>query len=99
MNTIDIPFNRSPFKISNIGASKILEKIILEGKFDKVHCQTPIGGALTRFVKMKNKGLKSEIIYTAHGFHFYKGAPVKNWVIFYSIEICYLDILISCNNK
>lgn len=98
----DIPFERSPLKKNNIVAYKELEKIILEGNYDIVHCHTPIGGALTRIVKMKNPDIKSKIIYTAHGFHFYKGAPLKNWLFFYSVENIlsrYTDKLITINEE
>ena len=40
--------------------------------------------------------------YTAHGFHFYNGAPLKNWLIFYPVEKClsrYTDVLITINNE
>ncbi|KAF3299975.1 glycosyltransferase [Carnobacterium sp. PL24RED07] len=98
----EVSFERSPFKKDNLESFKELEKIMLDGDFDIVHCHTPIGGALTRFVKMKNPNIKSEIIYTAHGFHFYKGAPIKNWIIFYPIEKFlsrYTDKLITINEE
>lgn len=98
----DIPFERSPLKKANLQAFKELENIMVNGNYDIVHCHTPIGGALTRLVKMKNPKIKSEIIYTAHGFHFYKGVPRKNWLIFYSIEKFlskYTNKLITINGE
>ena len=41
-------------------------------------------------------------MYTAHGFHFYKGAPLKNWIIYYPVEkICsrWTDCLITITNE
>ncbi len=82
----DIPFERSPFNTKNIGAYKQLKKIIKDEKYDIVHCHTPVGGILARLAgrKFRKDGLR--IIYTAHGFHFYDGAPKKNWIIYYPIE-------------
>ena len=52
--------------------------------FDLVHCHTPLGGTIGRIVFPSNANRK--VIYTAHGFHFYKGAPVQNWLIYYPVE-------------
>lgn len=82
----NVPFERSPFNKKNIKAYKELKEIIKNEKYDIVHCNTPVGGILTRLAcrKFRKNGLR--VIYTAHGFHFYKGAPKKNWIIYYPIE-------------
>lgn len=82
----NIPFERSPFNSKNIKAYKELRRIMKEENYDIVHCNTPVGGILTRLAgrKLRKNGLR--VIYTAHGFHFYKGAPKKNWIIYYPIE-------------
>ena len=44
----------------------------------------------------------TRVIYTAHGFHFYKGAPKLNWILFYSIEkflAKYTDTIITINSE
>ncbi|MCA1320226.1 glycosyltransferase family 4 protein [Bacillus tianshenii] len=82
----DIPFDRSPLSKNNLIAYKELKRIINENQYDIVHCNTPMGGIVTR---LATKGLRkygTKVIYTAHGFHFYKGAPLKNWIMFYPIE-------------
>ncbi|WP_270369074.1 glycosyltransferase family 4 protein [Limosilactobacillus fermentum] len=95
-----IDFVRSPFKIlSNCKAYKELNKIIMQRDYNFIHCHTPIAGALTR-LSAKRNGVK--VIYTAHGFHFFKGGPLKNWIIYYPIEkwlSSYTDILITINNE
>lgn len=53
------------------------------GNYVFIHCHSPIGGVVSRLVARKNK---IKVIYTAHGFHFYKGAPLKNWMLFYPVE-------------
>lgn len=82
----NIPFDRSPLSSNNIIAYQELKKILSENKYDIVHCNTPMGGVVTRLAakKYRKKGVK--VFYTAHGFHFYKGAPKKNWIIYYPIE-------------
>ena len=98
-----VDFSRSPLAKSNFNAYKQLKKIIENGNYDIVHCHTPIAAVCTRFAckKMRKKhGVK--VFYTAHGFHFYKGAPIKNWMIYYPIEkICsyYTDKLITINRE
>ena len=82
----DVPFQRSPFSLKNIKAFKILKKIINEGEYDVIHCNTPVAGILTRMAAKKARKHGTKVFYTAHGFHFYKGAPKKNWLIWYPIE-------------
>ena len=95
----DVPFCRSPFSLKNISAYRILKRIIIQGKYDLIHCNTPVGGILTRLAARKEDG---KVLYTAHGFHFYKGAPVKNWILYYPIEKVmtrYTDGLITINHE
>ena len=99
----DIPFERFPLKTQNIKAYKQLKNIINENKYEIIHCHTPVGGVLTRLAAKKaRKKYNTKVIYTAHGFHFYKGAPLFNWIIYYPIEkICarWTDCLITITNE
>lgn len=68
-------------------------------QFDWMHCHSPVGGALARLVAHW-RGIR--VIYTAHGFHFYKGAPLKNWLLYYPVEkaLAYdTDVLITVNQE
>ena len=82
----DIPFSRSPKNPDNLKAKKMLKKIIDEGHYDVIHCNTPMGGIVTRLAAKQARKNGARVIYTAHGFHFYEGAPKKNWMIYYPIE-------------
>ncbi|MBR4762563.1 MAG: glycosyltransferase family 4 protein [Clostridia bacterium] len=82
----DVPFQRSPISFRNIKAYKMLKRIINEGEYDVIHCNTPVGGILTRMAAKKARKRGAKVFYTAHGFHFYKGAPLKNWLLWYPIE-------------
>lgn len=98
----DIPFERSPFSLKNISAYNKLKKIINQENYDIIHCNTPVGGILTRLAARKVRKKGCVVIYTAHGFHFYKGAPKKNWLIFYPIEKVmsrFTDKLITINDE
>ena len=82
----DIPFERSPFKLKNIRAYKQLKKVIDEGNYDVIHCHTPVGAALTRLAAQDARRKGTKIFYTAHGFHFCKGVPLINWLLYYPAE-------------
>ena len=82
----NIPFQRSPFSTGNIGAYRQLKKLLTENHYDVIHCNTPVGGILGRLAARKYIKQGTKVFYTAHGFHFYKGAPRKNWLIYYPIE-------------
>lgn len=96
----DIKFARFPFSKVNINAYKELKKLIQENNYDIIHCHTPVAGVLTRLAARKNKN--TTVIYTAHGFHFFKGAPLLNWLIYYPVErFCarFTDKLITINKE
>lgn len=96
-----IDFVRSPFSFrANRKAYTQLKQLMLEIPFELVHCHTPMGGALARIVaKATNTG---PLIYTVHGFHFYKGAPLLNWLIYYPAERYlsrFTDLLVTINQE
>ena len=82
----EIPFNRSPFSGSNIRAIKDLKKVLDENKYDIVHTHTPMGSVVTRIAARKARKNGTRIIYTAHGLHFFKGAPLINWLLYFPME-------------
>ena len=95
-----IDFIRSPLDVRNYKAYKQLMEIVKRENYDVIHCNTPIGGVLGRLVGKKNK--VCNVIYQAHGFHFYKGSPKLNWMIYYPIEkwlAHYTDALITINQE
>lgn len=98
----NIDFTRKPFTFNNILAYCQLKKVFEQYNFDIIHCHTPVGGAITRLAA-KNVRIKgTKVIYTAHGFHFYKGAPFLNWLVYYPIEKFlsrYTDVLITINKE
>ena len=95
-----VDFIRAPYHPGNFKAYKQLVRIIKEEKIDYIHCNTPIGGVLGRLAGKKCKVKK--VIYQVHGFHFYKGAPKLNWLLYYPIEKLlakHTDALITINQE
>ena len=98
----DIPFQRFPLDRRNFGAYRQLKKIIKSHHYDVIHCNTPVGGILTRMAAGKAREMGTEVYYTAHGFHFYKGGPLKNWLVFYPLEKLFshcTDKLVTINQE
>lgn len=97
-----ISTSRSPFNKGNFVAIKQIKKLVEENKYDIVHCHTPIAAMCTRLACRKVRKQGTKVFYTAHGFHFFKGAPLKNWLLYYTVEkICahYTDLLITINKE
>lgn len=97
-----IPFARSPLKFNNIRAIFQLKKIIDREHYDIIHTHTPMGGLVTRLAAMNARRRGTRVIYTAHGFHFFTGAPLVNWLIYYPVEKWMArrtDTLITINDE
>lgn len=96
-----IDINRNPSAVAqNRKAYKQIMELIEEYHFDVIHCNTPMGGVLGRLCGHK-AGVKT-VIYQAHGFHFWTGAPLMNWTCYYPTEkflAHYTDILITINKE
>lgn len=95
-----IDFSRKPYHPQNYMAYKQLLEIAKRENFDVIHSNTPIGGIVGRLIGKKCR--TNTVIYQAHGFHFYKGAPLINWLIYYPIEkwmAHYTDALITINQE
>ena len=94
----EIQFERNPFRIQNIKAFFKLRKLIKSGDFDIIHCHEPVGGAMGR---LAGYSCGKSIIYFAHGFHFFKGAPKIN-TLYYFFELFlsyFTDILLTINKE
>lgn len=84
---------------SNIKAYKQIRDLMLKEKYDFLHCHSPIGGVCGRLAAHSTK---TTVIYTAHGFHFFKGGPIKSWLLYYPVErmlAYFTDMLITINQE
>jgi glycosyltransferase EpsD len=98
----NIPIVRSPFSPANIKAHFILKKIIDQNQYTIIHGHTPMGGVLSRTAAFSARKKGTKVIYTAHGFHFYKGAPLLNWLLYFPMEMIlslYTDAIITINTE
>ena len=94
-----IDFDRNVLNIANdFKAYRQVVKLAEKYKYNFIHCHSPIGGVVGRCAAHKTH---TKVVYTAHGFHFYKGAPLINWMVYYPIEkICsYMTDVLICINK
>lgn len=96
----DVDFARGFNIKQNINSYKQMKKIFSDNHYDIVSCHTPFGGAITRLAYKNCKIKNTKMIYMAHGFHFYKGASLLHWMLFYPVEkylAKYTDKLITIN--
>lgn len=98
----DIPFQRSPMDFRNMKAHGQLRQLLQSTYYDVIHCNTPVGGVLTRIAARNCRKRGTRVFYTAHGFHFYHGSPLLNWILYYPLEkwlAAYTDLLITINKE
>jgi glycosyltransferase involved in cell wall biosynthesis len=96
----NIDFSRNPLSKDIFKSYKQIYTYINENKFDLIHVNTPIAAFLTRLAVKKQH--MSPVIYTAHGFHFFKGAPIQNWIMYYPLEKIaskWSDAIITMNKE
>lgn len=99
----EIAIQRSPFQIlQNKKAIKQVQEIIKAENINVVHCHTPSGGLVARLACRNDRNRKIYMIYTTHGFHFYKGCSFWRYPIFYAIENLlshFTDVIITINSE
>jgi len=80
----DIPFVRSPVSPKNFLAYRELRKLLSRERYDLIHVHTPMAAWLGRLAAKRAR--QGPVLYTAHGFHFYRGAPWPYWLFYYPAE-------------
>lgn len=95
-----IDFSRKVYDVKTVlHAYRQVCQLVKNRKYNVIHCQSPIGGAIGRIVGNR---FHIKVLYTAHGFHFYTGAPLINWILYYPIEKYlsrYTELLITINTE
>ena len=84
VRVFDIPFQRDPLSTMNKVAYNEIRTLQDKEKYDIVHVHTPVASFVTRLALKNYKDIK--MVYTCHGYHFYKGGSLLNWILFYPIE-------------
>lgn len=95
-----VSYARNPLSPQNIKAIREIKDIIKKNNYDIVHCHTPVASVCTRVACRNYRKMGLRVIYTSHGFHFYKGGLLRNWILYYPIEkICshWTDAMITIN--
>lgn len=93
---------RAPFKVSNLKGYLDLKRIIDKKHFDIIWTNEPVMGVMTRLAAQKARRRQTKVLYMVHGFHFYDGAPVRNWFLYYPIEwyvARYCDEIVTINRE
>lgn len=80
----DIPFARSLTSPRNWRAYRELRALLRRERYGLIHVHTPVAAWLTRLAARRSN--QGPVLYTAHGFHFFKGAPWTHWLLFYPLE-------------
>ncbi len=100
VETIQLPLNRRIYDVIGNGRALFSSvKLMRDRHYSFVHCHTPVGAAVARLAAWLTG---TRIIYTAHGFHFFDGAPRVNWLLYYPVEklLSHLtDVLITINSE
>ena len=91
-----IPVTRKLSDVKNIIYSIVeTKKLMNKEGYDLVHCHAPIGGVVCRIANRMSKNYRNcKMIYTAHGFHFFKGNSASKNLLFKTIETFLQDIQI-----
>lgn len=77
---------RSPVSLTNLKGYLDMKKVINASYYDIIWTNEPVMGVATRLAARKARKIGTRVIYMVHGFHFFKGAPKVNWMLFYPIE-------------
>ena len=99
---VELPFSRTPVSAGNREVFRRLKQLIDAEDYALIHCNTPVGGLLGRLAARAARKRGTRVVYTAHGFHFFTGAPLKNWLLFYPAErflARFTDLLITINRE
>lgn len=103
VHIVQVDFSRNITKAEMQMKSVLQVRSLCKRGFELIHCHSPICAAIVRAAAQPyRKKYGTKVIYTAHGFHFYTGAPLKNWIFFYPVERVmshFTDVLITINRE
>ena len=95
----DVNISRNPLSYSNIKAIFQVRRILKNNKYELIHCHTPMGAVVARLAAI---GMNVKVLYTVHGYHFYKNGPWLGWFLYYPIERALrfrTDYLVTINQE
>lgn len=105
----DIPVNihtvsltRSPFSTTNFRGYREMKRLLTENQYDIIWTNEPVMGVVTRLAAKQARKEGTKVLYMCHGFHFYKGAPKQNWLLYYPVERLlshFCDAIVTINRE
>lgn len=93
---------RSPVSFRNFSGYRDLKKLLRENRYDLIWTNEPVMGAATRLAARSARRQGTAVVYMCHGFHFFRGAGLLNWAVFYPAErlLCRLcDAIVTMNRE
>ena len=75
--------NVSKAELDYLTSQPTAKALIEKNEYDLVYCHTPVGGLVARFATSMIRKKRPKVVYCAHGLHFYNGAPLLNWILYY----------------
>ena len=101
-NIFVVSLQRSPLSLENLSGYCEIKKILDKNRYDLIWTNEPVMGVATRLAAKKSGRKGTKVMYMVHGFHFYKGAPKVNWMLYYPIEKMmakYCDVITTINHE
>lgn len=98
----EVRLRRNPLSPINIKGYRDMKRIMSSAHYDIVWTNEPVMGVVTRLCASKLRRIGTKVMYMAHGFHFFDGAPLINWLIYYPIEKImsrYSDVIVTVNSE
>lgn len=98
----EVHLQRNPYSLANIKGYRELKRLFANNSYDIVWTNEPVMGASTRLAAKIVRRLGTRVVYMVHGFHFYKGAPLLNWLVYYPIEkqlSRITDVIVTINHE
>jgi glycosyltransferase involved in cell wall biosynthesis len=100
----DVEWSRNPLDPRNLLKTPgKIQEIVLREKYNIIHVHTPVAAFVTRYaLKDLRHQLNCKIIYTAHGFHFFKGGNSLKNTVFINLEKSagkWTDYLVTINHE
>ena len=98
----EVSLRRNPLSPTNIRGYGDMKHVMQNGHYDIVWTNEPVMGVVTRLCARRLRKRGTKVMYMVHGFHFFKGAPMLNWMVYYPIEKLmahYADMIVTVNTE
>lgn len=98
----DAPWARNPLNLlNNYAGARLVSSLAGNAEYDLVHVHTPVASFASRWA-LRSRRSRTKVVYTAHGFHFYRGAPLMNRLLYQAAEkraAAWTDALVVINRE